>query len=46
MADPQFFRQDGTTIAAATTRLEAISGELTQAYARWEELELVANESA
>jgi ATP-binding cassette subfamily F protein uup len=46
MADPQFFRQDGTAIAAATTRLEALSGELTQAYARWEELELVANESA
>jgi len=46
MADPGFFRQDGQAIAAATTRLESLTRELSQAYSRWEELELVATESA
>ncbi len=45
MAAPDFFRKDGQAIAAATARLESLSAELSQAYARWEELELVANES-
>ncbi|MBA3313192.1 MAG: ATP-binding cassette domain-containing protein [Planctomycetota bacterium] len=46
MSDPAFFRQDGTAIAAATARLETLDEDLAKAYARWEDLELVANESA
>lgn len=39
MADPQFFKQDAKEIAAATSHLENLTGELESAYARWEELE-------
>ncbi len=39
MADPAFFKQDGTAIAQTTTRLEAIASELETALSRWEELE-------
>ena len=39
MADPAFFKQDGTAIAQTTTRLEAIASELGTALSRWEELE-------
>jgi ATP-binding cassette subfamily F protein uup len=46
MADPAFFRQDGSAIATATARLESVGTELAAAYARWEELELAANETA
>ena len=38
MADPAFFRQDGATIAAARTALEALEAKIAEAYARWEEL--------
>ena len=46
MADPAFFRKEGQTIAAATARLEKLSSELAQAYARWEELEIGVNEAS
>ncbi len=39
MADPAFFKQDGTAIAETTARLDAIATELETALARWEELE-------
>lgn len=42
MADPSFYRQDGTAIAESRSRLEAIESELAAAYARWEELEALA----
>ncbi len=43
MADPTFYRREGSSIAEARSRLEAIDRELALAYARWEELEGVAN---
>ncbi len=39
MADPEFFKQDGTKIAAATKRLEEIEAELATLYEQWETLE-------
>jgi ATP-binding cassette subfamily F protein uup len=39
MADPEFYKQDGKTIAAARVRLETLKHELTLFYRRWEELE-------
>jgi ATP-binding cassette subfamily F protein uup len=41
MADPTFLR-DGSAVAAAKARLDAIDAELAQALARWEELETIA----
>lgn len=38
MADPGFFRQDGSKIAAATSRLEALGTELGECYQQWETL--------
>ena len=43
MADPAFYRRDGAEIAEAKARLEALERDLAEAYARWEELEAVAN---
>ncbi len=45
MADPDFYRGDGETIAAAKDRLEALEGEIEASYARWETLETVAEEA-
>lgn len=39
MADPEFFKQDGSKIATATTRLEEIEAELATLYGQWEKLE-------
>ncbi|WJW75390.1 ATP-binding cassette domain-containing protein [Thiohalobacter sp. IOR34] len=39
MADPDFYQQDGTRIAASRERLTAIEAELGEAYQRWEQLE-------
>jgi len=39
MADPAFYQQGGSTIAAAKDRLTQAETELEQAYARWEDLE-------
>ena len=39
MADPAFYRKDGTAIAEAKARLESLEADLAGAYARWEELE-------
>ena len=38
MADPEFFKQDGSRLAEASARLEAITQQLTQCYDRWETL--------
>ena len=42
MADPAFFKQDGTIIAESQKALENLNHELSQAYQRWEELESLA----
>ena len=39
LADPAFYQESGDQVATATERLETVEGELTQAYAVWEELE-------
>lgn len=39
MGDPAFFQQPADKIATATARVNSLSDELAQAYARWEELE-------
>ena len=42
MADPAFYRKDGTAIADTKTRLDAIEAELATAYERWETLEALS----
>lgn len=39
MADPEFFKQDPTTIASANEELSTLTDQLTTAYTRWEQLE-------
>ena len=39
MADPAFFKREGTVIAEAKERLARIEQELEVVYARWAELE-------
>jgi ATP-binding cassette subfamily F protein uup len=39
MANPEFYKQGGKTIAAARVRLETLKHELTLCYRRWEDLE-------
>jgi len=39
MADPEFYKQEGAAVAAATSQAAALQQELDAAYARWEELE-------
>ena len=39
MADPAFFKQDGSDIAKAKSRLESLEQELSELYRRWEDLE-------
>ncbi|MEZ6044509.1 MAG: ATP-binding cassette domain-containing protein [Planctomycetaceae bacterium] len=39
MAAPEFFKQDGSEIAAVNERLQKLTDSLTAKYARWEELE-------
>ena len=39
MAAPAFFKQQGSEIANAKSRLDAIERELSELYSRWEELE-------
>ncbi len=41
MADPEFYKQESTPIIQAKERLEALEGEIMEAYARWEALEAV-----
>ncbi|PLX83926.1 MAG: ABC transporter ATP-binding protein [Desulfuromonas sp.] len=41
LADPDFYREAGAKVAAATARLEELEKELQAAYARWEELEAI-----
>ena len=42
MADPAFFKREGTAIAAAKDRLAELETELATTYARWEALEAKA----
>lgn len=44
MADPEFFKQDPTTIASANEELLTLTDQLTMAYARWEQLEEIAGQ--
>ncbi len=39
LSDPSFYRENGSEIASARTRLELIEHKLDEAYARWEVLE-------
>jgi len=39
LSDPSFYRENGSEIASARTRLELIERKLVEAYARWEVLE-------
>ncbi|MFA5516440.1 MAG: ATP-binding cassette domain-containing protein [Desulfuromonadales bacterium] len=43
MADPAFYKEAGETVAAATARLQALEKELETVYARWGELEELAD---
>ncbi len=38
LSEPDFYRGDGSRAASVTAELAQLEGELTQAYARWEEL--------
>ena len=42
MADPEFYKGDGQEVGEATARLAELTRELEVAYARWEELEAIA----
>jgi ATP-binding cassette subfamily F protein uup len=42
MADPDFYRREGDAIAADTAEFEALAADLESSYARWEELEALA----
>jgi len=46
MADPAFYQGDGSAVAEAKTRLEALETELTDCYARWETLEAAQQAAA
>ena len=39
MAGPEFYKEGSDAIAAALARLEAVSRDISEAYARWHELE-------
>ena len=39
LADPDFYKQDGSEISRQRGRLQAVESELAEAYQRWEELE-------
>ena len=45
MADPEFYRGEGEAIAAAQRRVKEVEAELSGAYARWEELESIREQS-
>ena len=39
MASPDYYKQDGTQIAAEQSRLASLESQLAQAYQRWEQLD-------
>ncbi len=43
MSSPDFFKQDGDTIARETTRLKDLEEKVAAAYERWETLEAIAS---
>lgn len=42
LADPEFYRSQGTTVSEARQRLEELERELASCFGRWEELESLA----
>jgi hypothetical protein len=42
MAEPTFYQQPGSTIAAEQDKLSKLDSDLAAAYARWEQLEKLA----
>jgi ATP-binding cassette subfamily F protein uup len=44
MADPAFYRQEGTLVAQGRARLEAVQAEIEEAYRLWESLEAALRE--
>ncbi len=46
MADPAFYRQTPEEIAAAKARVEALEGDIADAYRRWAELDAVRTQRA
>jgi ABC transport system ATP-binding/permease protein len=44
--DPSFYKQDTKTVAKTLDELKALETKLEQTYARWDELEAIAEESA
>ena len=44
MADPAFYRQEGTRVAQGRARLEAVQTGIEEAYLRWESLEAALRE--
>lgn len=43
MADADFYSQDKTVITETTSRLESLEAELTEVYARWEQLDSLSS---
>ncbi len=43
MSDPEFYKKNGSEVATAKARLDALKLELKKAYARWEGLEDIKN---
>ncbi len=43
IADPEFYRTAGATVAEVNTRLEEIERELAATYSRWEELDALSD---
>jgi ABC transport system ATP-binding/permease protein len=41
LADPDFYRQDGSRISGIKARIEELDGEIPAAYGRWESLESI-----
>ncbi|MBI5847340.1 MAG: ATP-binding cassette domain-containing protein [Nitrospirae bacterium] len=46
LADPDFYRQDGATIAAAKARIEELEKDITAAYEQWAVLEAIQQEAS
>jgi ATP-binding cassette subfamily F protein uup len=43
LADPEFYKSAGSEVARLNARLPELEGELSAAYARWEALENLAD---
>lgn len=45
LADPDFYRQDGSSLPAAKERIAVLENEISEAYERWEHLEAIKKTS-